>query len=204
MISGFQESETCHEHIPTKNKISGFCIRLPAGSPLRVTCNYSSVSVYLKNIADYRTVRPFIQALDWLCRVLRKPAGSDGAIYSRATYQLEHHQIPTSNIDHHITHQELKEYTLQQRIHLVCQPLVNLTPSCWQHLFESYVIVDSAVPLCNKHGHGLEMSFDLMISLTAVECCLEIGGGIIFAEYQTIVFPTAIQDDFAQFHFTSG
>lgn len=58
-------------------------------------------------------------------------------------------------------------------------------------------------------GRGLEMSFDLMVSLAAVEYPLVINGGVVLVGYETVLIPTAVnkQGDAAQFHLithTSG
>jgi hypothetical protein len=44
------------------------------------------------------------------------------------------------------------------------------------------------------------MSFDLMISLAAAEFHLPIAGGVVFFGYRTVLFPTALNGDSAQFH----
>lgn len=44
------------------------------------------------------------------------------------------------------------------------------------------------------------MSFGLMLSLAAAEFQLVVDGGVVFIGYRTILFPTAIHGDSAQFH----
>lgn len=54
--------------------------------------------------------------------------------------------------------------------------------------------------LHDNFGKGLELSFNMMISLAAAEFQININGGLVFVGYQTVLVPTEIQKNFAQFH----
>lgn len=83
-------------------------------------------------------------------------------------------------------------------------PETDDSSGCWRQLF-----IEAACPIVNlgrqsatmpPSGKGLEVSFDLMATLAAVEFPLTIDGGVVFVGYQTILVPVLLNDDFAQFH----
>jgi hypothetical protein len=75
-----------------------------------------------------------------------------------------------------------------------------MEPSCWQHLFESCTFLQINSAPQDSFGKGLEASFDLLLSLAAIEFCCTIDGGVVFVGYRTLIYPTAIEGDCAQFH----
>jgi hypothetical protein len=71
---------------------------------------------------------------------------------------------------------------------------------CWEALFQSCTLVACSLKPRLGFGKGLELSFDLMISLAAAEFHLIVAGGVVFIGYRTVLFPTAVYGDCAQFH----
>ena len=74
--------------------------------------------------------------------------------------------------------------------------------NCWQVLLDSCIVVDCGRKTQSQSlaGKGIQLSFDLMATLAAVEFSMVVNGGIIFVGYQTALIPIKILDGCAQFH----
>ncbi|KAK0616786.1 hypothetical protein B0T14DRAFT_497945 [Immersiella caudata] len=116
----------------------------------------------------------------------------------------------------------LPEYRLRIRVVLERKSLPESKYSCWRRLFASgnvlgqpadddlgqNIAAEQPLSPISPHsvpedfGRGLEIPFDLMICLAAVELPLVIDGGVVFVGYETILVPTAISEDrtTVQFH----
>jgi hypothetical protein len=166
-----------------------------------LTCDRSSVSINFGKGTDLGLASPLIEALDWLCKAIRNPGPDHGLTYSTATYRLVRREIsaPTEG-SHPSAGRASHRYILRPCINLQASQLPKLEHDCWQLLLDSCIVTDSALTEDRPFGKGLESSFDLMISLAAAEFHLVIQGGVVFVGYQTVLVPTAIHGNCAQFH----
>ncbi|KAF7508565.1 hypothetical protein GJ744_009114 [Endocarpon pusillum] len=131
---------------------------------------------------------------------MRLPRTEDSLTLSTATYRLERRAMTRANESSPSSGPASQRYILRPCIYLQISPLPDSDHNCWQLLFNSCIVADSALLRYRDFGRGLETSFDLMISLAAAEFHLIIEGGLVFIGYQAVLFPTAIQGDCAQFH----
>jgi hypothetical protein len=75
-----------------------------------------------------------------------------------------------------------------------------LESSCWQDLFESCTLVHCNPVPQHNFGKGTEASLILFLSLVAVKFYCIIDGGVVFVGYRMLIYPTAVENDCAQFH----
>ena len=141
-----------------------------------------------------------ISILDWLCRAIRAPCqnpSSDGFYLS-----LSSHQTSLSNRNSRPTvGQGLSSFDLSLSSTLLSEPLSELQHNCWQKLFLScFVLDDEDTEQVEAIGEGLELSFNLMVSLAAVEYPIVIYGGVVLAGYHTALIPIRLEPAYVQFH----
>ena len=95
----------------------------------------------------------------------------------------------------------LKKFVLNICFSPQLQPLIEVEHNCWRPLFESCIVIDpEELKETESFGKGLEVSFELMISLAAVEFPVLVNGSIILPGYQTALVPTEIKGKCVQFH----
>lgn len=97
---------------------------------------------------------------------------------------------------------EPAKYILGISASLDSGPLMRLENNCWQGLLDSCTVVDygrNTQPR-SLFGKGIQLTFDLMATLAAVEFSMVVDGGIIFVGYQTALVPIKTLDGCAQFH----
>ncbi|KAF2246401.1 hypothetical protein BU26DRAFT_44873 [Trematosphaeria pertusa] len=131
---------------------------------------------------------------------MRMPRTEDSLSLSTTTCRLERHSMTEVIEFGPLSGLASRKYVLRPCVDLKISPLPHSDHNCWHDLFRSCIVADSALPRYRDFGKGLEIPFDLMVSLAAVEFYLIIDGGVVFIGYQTVLFPTAIQGDCAQFH----
>jgi hypothetical protein len=164
-----------------------------------VTCYWSSILINFSKNGLVEVVN-LIEALDWICKAVRMPRTENTLSLSTTTCRLERRamaeltegDLPGGSVS--------QKYFLRPWVELKISPLPHSDHNCWHHLFQSCIVADSTLLSYRDFGKGLETTFDLMVSLAAVEFYLVIEGGVVFIGYQTVLFPTAIQGDCAQFH----
>lgn len=168
-------------------------------------------------LADLTVVEIF-PVLELLCLSLRPPGTGNHLNLSFARYCIERYESQ-QNPDSPGPGRRLTMTLANKPLHEIGQG------SCWQGLFDSCNIVQPLPFMLSwkalrspgkkaKHialgskgfGHGLEMSFDLMVSLAAVEYPLVIDGGVVLIGYESAIVPTAVSDqgNAAQFHLIMG
>lgn len=123
-----------------------------------------------------------ISMFSWLCQALREPNAEHSLSLSSAEYSV----LPglELSVNLHLETLEIPQY------------------SCWVALFTDGVVVecmDSRGPF-ELHGKGLEVSFDLMTALAAVEFPITVDGGTVLLGYRTALILTKVEDNCAQFH----
>jgi len=84
-------------------------------------------------------------------------------------------------------------------------PLPESEELCWRPLFKSGVVAmrscERKPPLSNNSSPmGLEVSFELMVQLSAVEIPVLIDDGIVLVGYQTALVPISCSENFIQWH----
>jgi hypothetical protein len=133
-----------------------------------------------------------VEAWHWLARAVRKPAEQQEYTVSGVRYTFESAESDTL----------LSTVKDSNKIHgsLTRVPTSDMGPSCWQDLFQCCTLLQYKSHPEEKPGKGLEASFDLLLSLAAIEFCCIVDGGVIFLGYRTLIYPTANEDDHAQFH----
>lgn len=149
------------------------------------------VVLRFRSLTDIREAIDSIKAWDWLCKAVRRGTSKETRV-SKTSYNLE-----------------LCERTHSKRVvrisgHLGSTHSPEIEKYCWIQLFQSWTMVISRLGPRIGFGKGLEMSFDLMLSLAAAEFAVVVAGGVVFVGYRTILFPTAIHENSAQFHLFTG
>ncbi|KAJ4344875.1 uncharacterized protein N0V89_012619 [Didymosphaeria variabile] len=154
---------------------------------------------FAESVSYYRLIS-IVNALDWICKAIRCPPPQD---LERAVYlstSAWHILNATQNTgpardDQNASPRIVISFSIRTK------PNHSIEDSCWQKLFKSaFVVVDEGPQGLEPVGHGLEMSFDLMTRLAAIEYPVEVDGGVILAGYQTVLFPTRLESTYAQFH----
>lgn len=86
-------------------------------------------------------------------------------------------------------------------------PLEDVDHGCWQKLFVGGGnLIDLGdrslgdIGADEETGEGLETSFEMMVSLAAVEYPISVNEGIVFVGYDTVLVPVAVGDKWTQFH----
>ncbi|KAL4886825.1 hypothetical protein BJY04DRAFT_42324 [Aspergillus karnatakaensis] len=130
----------------------------------------------------------FIEAWDWLCR---------------AVYQA----VPDNEMTlsaHHYRFKVVEALNLPKTLRVSCDTKLTISlgkeHTCWRNLFRSCTLVSTSLEQRTRFGKGLEMPFDILLSMAAVEFQLIVENGIVFVGYHTIHYPTAIDWNCAQFH----
>ncbi|CAK7237858.1 hypothetical protein SEUCBS140593_010166 [Sporothrix eucalyptigena] len=142
-----------------------------------------------------------VEAFDTMCRAVRAPQDPSmagvtwlsSAQYRGYEFNIEGRTIPTRKT----TRTGLYINSVLSTV------LVNdFQDQCWQPLFKSCFVVDEyRLSVSSKAlGKGLEMSFDLMTVLAGAEYIVPFEKSVILVGYQTVLFPTSIKEDYAQFH----
>ncbi|KAI3319500.1 hypothetical protein HD806DRAFT_525486 [Xylariaceae sp. AK1471] len=156
--------------------------------------------------------------MEVLCKAFRTPKAKEHPSVSTACWKLERYEIQTSTNSATTSSKPIQRYRLGPVMTLSDEllPSEMMQHRCWQRLFDmgSSILVnmeqrylenfehDGSVN--SRNGKGLEVPFQMMITLAAVEFPLIVDGGIIFIGYETVLVPVSIKDDVAQFHlFTS-
>jgi hypothetical protein len=123
-----------------------------------------------------------ISMFSWLCQALREPNGEQPVSLSSAEYSV----LPG----------------LELSVILRLEPLELRQYNCWLALFVSAVVTEyeDLKGSFKPHGKGLEVSFDLMTALAAVDFSITVNGGTILLGYRTALIPTKVEDDCVQFH----
>jgi hypothetical protein len=158
----------------------------------------------------------FINTLDWLCRAIRSPPqdpSSDRFNVSVSSCQVSlWNHNPSSK-----TREEYSSSDVSLAFTLLSEPLPELQHNCWQKLFQSCFVLDDEE---NEHfndeddehfddednkqnevnGRGLELSFDLMTTLAAVEYPTTVHGGVVLVGYHTALIPVLVKSSYVQFH----
>jgi hypothetical protein len=142
--------------------------------------------MHFRRVIDVQTAISFVEAWDWLCKAVRRAPPSTATL-SDTSYVFGEELVNSKKI-------------LRISGHLGSTPLPEIKHNCWEKLFKSYTLVPSKLEPRSEFGKGLEMSFDLMIFLAAAEFQPIVNGGIVFIGYCTLLFPTAIHGNSAQFH----
>lgn len=145
-------------------------------------------------------VDALLETLDWVCRVMRMPRVEDSLSLSTTTSRLERCAVDKITEVVPPSGSASRRYFLRARVDLQISTLPPSDHNCWHHLFRSCIVADSLLLQRRDFGKGLETPFDLMLSLAAVEFHLLIDGGVVFIGYKTVLYPTAIQGNCAQFH----
>jgi hypothetical protein len=138
----------------------------------------------------------FVEAWHWLARAVRKPAEQQRFSVSGVIYTLDFAERDVSFLLSKDAENQANE------IHgkLTMAPASDIGPSCWQSLFQSCTVLQCKPVQQHSFGKGLEASFDLILSLAAAEFYCITDGGVVFVSYRTLIYPTAIEGDCAQFH----
>ena len=153
--------------------MAGFSVsaHLQGRAALWVTCNHTSISVNFRG-DTVKASMDLIKALDWLCKTIRKPIEGNSVLVSAATCRVERRAVTLHDNPYQFRSSASQIYALRPYTSLKKIPLQQSQHDCWRLLFGSCLVVEST--LCRNHsfGKGLELSFDLMVSLAAVEFCL--------------------------------
>ncbi|KAH0536674.1 hypothetical protein FGG08_006469 [Glutinoglossum americanum] len=169
------------------------CLKLISPTP-------RNVSVHFKPGSPASETLSLIDALDWICKAVRLlPASLGPFAISSSSFTVSH------GFSDNLNGPELEErdiglslrFSLRQPL-----PLPEVKDNCWQPLFESCIVVESGISADDPEtlGRGLEASFELLVQLAAVEFPMLIDGGIVLVGYHTVLVPTRIEGDCAQFH----
>ncbi|OAP65508.1 hypothetical protein AYL99_01480 [Fonsecaea erecta] len=177
-----------------------------------MTFSYRTITMTFRALNPYTLGNPYCRAIDRLSRTIHMPAPDGSMVLSRAVYKLDRCQVPPDygmEKSHRQSETSRTRYRIEAFMHIKNSPLPAHEHDCWRLLFTGCVVsvFDAAPsgrllgrPSRQDVGKGLKLPFDLMISLAAVECQLIINGGVVFVGYQTVLFPTAISENDAQFH----
>lgn len=154
--------------------------------------------------------RALLEALVWLCEAIRVPNPSSSLGMSTSRCQIECSPIEFSSVHARDQGESADAYTplLSPKLCFKLRDLshhLTLKENCWLPLFESGVIAKRSrpeIPNLEKGDcfHGLEVSFNLMVQLSAVEIPVLIDGGVILVGYQTALVPTRIAGSSIQWH----
>lgn len=153
--------------------------------------SYSDGEVELQfgHIDDLAQVVPevigIIKALELLCSLILLPA--DNNMINLISQKFA---IVTSSPVNQKVHMEINRTTRT--------PHTNRC--CWKPLFTSCNITCTRYFQLHDFGTGLEISFDLLMSLAAIEFSVVIDEGIVFVGYQTAIIPTKMGENWVQFH----
>jgi hypothetical protein len=149
-----------------------------------------------------------ISTLDWLCRAIRSPSQDPSS--DRFNVSVSSCQVSLWNHNYSSrTGEEFSSSHVSLAFTLLSEPLPELQHNCWQKLFQSCFVLDDEG---NEHGddednkqnefngRGLELSFDLMTTLAAVEYPTTVHGGVVLVGYHTALIPVRVKYNYVQFH----
>jgi hypothetical protein len=140
----------------------------------------------------------FIKAWHWLAQAVRKPITEQEEqelSISGVVYVLDPDEegTPLSLLNG-------AQNVINVRGRLTTAISTNIRPSCWRQLFEFGTLLICESTQGHSFGQGFKTSFDLLLSLAAIDFCCTVDGGVVFVGYQTLIYPTVIENDYAQFH----
>jgi hypothetical protein len=152
-----------------------------------------------------------VEALAWLCRAIRIPAPSGNLSASSSNCQLVRSPVKDSKVHRDSVSGPSEQRILAQSDLQLSFRLQKLSPLpesqevCWRPLFESGVV---AIRSCERKprssnktfARGLEVSFELMVQLAAVELPVLVDEGIVLVGYQTALVPISVSDNLIQWH----
>jgi hypothetical protein len=155
---------------------------------ISLTIHKRSFFFMIHEIRRLQDASDFIEAWHWLARAVRKPT--------------DQRRFSVSDVIYTLGPAEKDAKDSASRVHgrLTMAPASDMEPSCWQALFKYCTMLPCKSVLRGSFGKGLKASFDLLLSLAAIELCCTIEGGVVFVGYRTLIYPTAIENDCAQFH----
>jgi hypothetical protein len=152
--------------------------------------------------------RAVIEALDWFCAAVRVAAFPDAIGLSKSTCarvmykdnksEAVFEEAKPSQSDHALNF----TFTLQR-----LSPLPIGQYSCWHALFTSGVVCYSPIiqtASTEESGYGLQISYDCLIQLAAVEIPVLVNGGYVLTGYSTALIPTRTLEDSIQWHFEAS
>lgn len=165
---------------------------------LAFNSNLSQLSVDIDSAILDRKLITLISAFDWLCRAIRTPK-NDALLLS-----VSFCKISLSKVNHKVKNaNDPSNYGgISLDFSLSTEPFRRTEHSCWQQIFRScFILEDEELPeYPSSPAKGLEISFDLMVSLAAVEYPVQVNGGVVLVGYHTLLVPTQIGEDYVQFH----
>jgi hypothetical protein len=177
--------------------------------PLDVDFSYSAFDSKNVNSLDERTTllelagnlknsQAIADAMTWICSALRpgKPQGASRYFIQDSTMSCEAYFTAKYGLTT-LQFGDFKLGDLKDSQSLVNWPAT----ACWGNLFQSGVIAQRS--LKRSWGLGLEVPFDIMIHLAAVENCYRLDSGTIFLGFFTALVPIAInhETNSIQWHF---
>ncbi|KAH7007085.1 hypothetical protein EDB80DRAFT_718195 [Ilyonectria destructans] len=187
--------------------------KFPDGLMSNVWCTWDSV--YINIVDGYGSRhRALHWGMDTVCKAFRAKDPEVMVTVSRGRWTLERFEVPPPTDATDDDCNTGKTYGIRPAMTLWYGNLeLTATPyDCWQNLFELrrsrlveverlyHHASDVEEKRKNHNGKGLELSFPLMIDLTAVEFPLFVDGGVVFAGYNTALVPVQVEGNVAQFH----
>jgi hypothetical protein len=156
-----------------------------------------AIVLQFHSFSDVLKAMSFVEAWDWLCKAVREPPNARSRI-STASYKF-HPEVFEAPSDVFVLETIAQQPSNPKALHRVSTHLgVHYLEAsgesfgCWQKLFDSYTLVVSRLRPRPRFRRGLELSFELMISLAAAEYRLIVDGGLVFIGYHAVLFPTAV------------
>ncbi|MCJ1468387.1 hypothetical protein MMC07_007015 [Pseudocyphellaria aurata] len=138
----------------------------------------------------------FISTFDWLCKAIRRRHHKNEAT---ATYfSASGCRVSICTATDSQKSRLCLDFSLRRPIGRVTE----LEPSCWKHLFEYCSILEEEgfSEYVGPLGKGLEMSFNLMVSLAASEYPVQVNHSVVLVGYHTVLAPTRLEESYVQFH----
>ena len=128
-----------------------------------------------------------ITILAWLCKAIRMPSSDyPFAISSSSCYLKRYSFEDQLDGSKDLLKSGVQKFSLKICFSLEVRPFVTMEHNCWQPLFETCIVTESEeLEETESFCKGLELSFELMIQLAAVEFPVLVNGGIILTGYQT-------------------
>lgn len=165
-----------------------------------LTAHDSYLSVNINNAELDHELAVFISALDWLCKAVRVPQHlplQRGCLVSSSCCCISYLETKNATIGY-----DSSNSGICLAFSLSTEPIQELKHNCWQQLFRScFVLEENGL---SKHhepvGKGLAMSFDLMVSLAAIEYPVIVKDTVLLTGYSTVLVPTRLEADYVQFH----
>lgn len=165
-----------------------------------LTAHDSYLSVNINNAVLDHELDVVISALDWLCKAFRIPQHlplQRGCLVSSSCCRISYLETKNATIGY-----DSSKSGICLDFSLSTEPMQELEHNCWQQLFHSCFVLEEK-ELSRYHGtvgKGLEMSFDLMVSLAATEYPVIVKDTVFLTGYRTVLVPTQLEADYVQFH----